>query len=157
MFCRRSMAGLWRTASGLTKKGKYPFIGSNRALWLSSALSKKARPNRQSGCKGGKREEIMDPDCKVAIVTGGATGIGYSAAYKLLKHGAKCVVISSRRKEKGVEAVEKLNGRFGKDKALFIQGDVNDEKHFRLGLRGFGGMTTSALSRVTSTMRNTSG
>uniref|UniRef100_A0A7R9D9E5 15-hydroxyprostaglandin dehydrogenase [NAD(+)] n=1 Tax=Timema poppense TaxID=170557 RepID=A0A7R9D9E5_TIMPO len=131
MFCRRSMAGLWRTASGLTKKGKYPLIGSNRALWLSSTLSKKARPNRQSGCKGGKREEIMDPDCKVAIVTGGATGIGYSAAYKLLKHGAKCVVISSRRKEKGVEAVEKLNGRFGKDKALFIQGDVNDEKHFR--------------------------
>nr|CAD7597228.1 unnamed protein product [Timema genevievae] len=68
---------------------------------------------------------------QVAIVTGGATGIGYSAAYKLLKHGAKCVVISSRRKEKGVEAVEKLNGRFGKDRALFIQGDVNDEKHFR--------------------------
>uniref|UniRef100_A0A7R9F9K7 15-hydroxyprostaglandin dehydrogenase [NAD(+)] n=1 Tax=Timema bartmani TaxID=61472 RepID=A0A7R9F9K7_9NEOP len=172
MFCRRSMAGLWRTASGLTKKGKYPLIGSNRALWLSSTLRKKGRPNRQSQCRGGKREEIMDPNCKVsrpwgagpggqqlgtksptsqkppeipwgrvskgsseclqvAIVTGGATGIGYSAAYKLLKHGAKCVVISSRRKEKGVEAAEKLNGRFGKDRALFIQGDVNDEKHFR--------------------------
>jgi Dehydrogenases with different specificities (related to short-chain alcohol dehydrogenases) len=38
---------------------------------------------------GGITKELMSPECKVAIVTGGTSGIGFSAACHLLKEGAK--------------------------------------------------------------------
>lgn len=34
----------------------------------------------------------MDVHCKVAIVTGGGSGIGYAAAYELLSNGAKVII-----------------------------------------------------------------
>jgi citronellol/citronellal dehydrogenase len=44
---------------------------------------------------------------KIALVTGGATGIGYAIAEQLLRLGAK-VYIASRKEEKLVQAVVKL-------------------------------------------------
>ena len=61
---------------------------------------------------------------KVAIVTGGTSGIGKAAAIALATAGAK-VVVAGRRESEGrevVEAIEKLGG-----KALFVKTDVSRE------------------------------
>src|SRR5436189_4879756 len=61
---------------------------------------------------------------KVAVVTGGTSGIGKAAALALAKAGAK-VVVAGRRENEGqavVEAIEKSRG-----KALFVKTDVSRE------------------------------
>src|SRR5579863_7604490 len=61
---------------------------------------------------------------KVALVTGGTSGIGKAAAIALATAGAK-VVVAGRRETEGrevVEAIEKLGG-----KALFVKTDVSRE------------------------------
>jgi NAD(P)-dependent dehydrogenase (short-subunit alcohol dehydrogenase family) len=61
---------------------------------------------------------------KVAVVTGGTSGIGKAAALALAKAGAK-VVVAGRRENEGqavVHAIEKAGG-----KALFIKTDVSRE------------------------------
>src|SRR5260370_15329104 len=61
---------------------------------------------------------------KVAVVTGGTSGIGKAAALALAKAGAK-VVVAGRRENEGnavVEAIEKAGG-----KALFVRADVMRE------------------------------
>src|SRR5260370_14144407 len=61
---------------------------------------------------------------KVAVVTGGAWGIGKAAAVALEKAGAK-VVVAGRREDEGkavVQAIEKNGG-----KALFVKTDVTRE------------------------------
>ncbi|XP_068084020.1 alcohol dehydrogenase 2 [Anabrus simplex] len=78
----------------------------------------------------GDKKELMDPVCKIAIVTGGATGIGYSACYQLLCEGAAHVVIGGIVPKEGEEAIKKLNEKFGKDKAIFIRCDVTCESEF---------------------------
>ena len=61
---------------------------------------------------------------KVAVVTGGTSGIGKAAAVALAKAGAK-VVVAGRRENEGqavVQAIEKAGG-----KALFVKTDVTRE------------------------------
>jgi len=58
---------------------------------------------------------------KVALITGGTEGIGYSTAELFLKEGAM-VVISGRSKEKGEEALSKLKGQ---GEVMFVDGDVS--------------------------------
>jgi NAD(P)-dependent dehydrogenase (short-subunit alcohol dehydrogenase family) len=61
---------------------------------------------------------------KVALVTGGTSGIGEAVALELAKAGAK-VVIAGRRESEGqgvVKAIEKTGG-----KALFVKTDVSRE------------------------------
>src|SRR3989454_3573674 len=63
---------------------------------------------------------------KVALVTGGTSGIGEAAALQLAKAGAK-VVVAGRRENEGqavVKAIEKADGR-----ALFVKTDVRSEEH----------------------------
>jgi meso-butanediol dehydrogenase / (S,S)-butanediol dehydrogenase / diacetyl reductase len=64
----------------------------------------------------------MDLKGKVALVTGGGTGLGTAIAQRLVKDGAK-VVISGRRKEK-LEAVAKT---MPKGSVVIVQGDVTNE------------------------------
>src|SRR5580700_7948739 len=61
---------------------------------------------------------------KVAVVTGGTSGIGKAAALALAKAGAKVVVAGRRENEREavVQAIEKSGG-----KALFVETDVSRE------------------------------
>src|ERR1700726_3093035 len=61
---------------------------------------------------------------KVAVVTGGTSGIGKAGALALAKAGAK-VVVAGRRENEGqavVQTIEKTGG-----KALFVKTDVSRE------------------------------
>ena len=60
---------------------------------------------------------------KVAIVTGGASGIGEAAALLYADHGAK-VIVSDVNEKKGNEVVEKIKEKSGE--AYFIKADVSD-------------------------------
>ncbi len=61
---------------------------------------------------------------KVAIVTGGTSGIGRAAAVALAIAGAK-VVVSGRRETEGNETVKQVQAAGGE--AVFIQADVTKE------------------------------
>ena len=63
---------------------------------------------------------------KVALVTGGSSGIGYGIAEALLQKGVN-VGITGRNKERLDEAVKKLQGG-GQGEVLAIQADVSDFK-----------------------------
>lgn len=62
---------------------------------------------------------------KVALITGGATGIGKATAAILGQQGAK-VVITGRRTEIGEQAVHELRSQGGD--VAFLPGDVSDEE-----------------------------
>uniref|UniRef100_A0A224XGQ0 Putative 15-hydroxyprostaglandin dehydrogenase n=1 Tax=Panstrongylus lignarius TaxID=156445 RepID=A0A224XGQ0_9HEMI len=72
----------------------------------------------------------MDPKCKIALVTGGTTGIGFATAQELLCNDLYRVVLTDMDTCKGKEAVEKLNSQHGEHKACFMQLDTYKEKHF---------------------------
>jgi NAD(P)-dependent dehydrogenase (short-subunit alcohol dehydrogenase family) len=61
-------------------------------------------------------------DGKVALVTGGATGIGLATARAFANEGAK-VVIAGRTERSGRDAVRAIEGAGGK--AIFVQADVS--------------------------------
>ncbi len=61
---------------------------------------------------------------KVALITGGTRGIGYSTALLFLNEGAK-VAISGRSKRQGKKAILKLKSE-GFKHVIFIQGDVSN-------------------------------
>lgn len=60
---------------------------------------------------------------KVAVITGGSSGIGLAAARLFLKEGAR-VAITGRRQEVLDEATHELG-----DQVLAIQGDISDPHH----------------------------
>src|SRR5215470_2716468 len=59
---------------------------------------------------------------KVALITGGTSGIGRDTAILFAKHGAK-VVVTGRRAEEGNETVKLA--RVAGGEAIFLQGDVS--------------------------------
>ncbi|KAF5288177.1 hypothetical protein FQA39_LY03945 [Lamprigera yunnana] len=67
---------------------------------------------------------------KVALITGGASGIGFSLAQELLRNGLKGVAICDVNKDNGFKAIEKLKNLFGEGKAIFIELNVVDRKQF---------------------------
>jgi NAD(P)-dependent dehydrogenase (short-subunit alcohol dehydrogenase family) len=65
---------------------------------------------------------------KVAIITGGASGIGKSTAMVLARRGIK-VVISGRREALGQQVIEEIRAQDGD--AAYVTADVNDEASIR--------------------------
>ena len=61
---------------------------------------------------------------KVAVVTGGTSGIGKAAALALAEAGAK-VVVGGRRESEGQEVVKAIERAGGQ--ALFVRTDVTRE------------------------------
>ena len=62
---------------------------------------------------------------KVALITGGSSGIGYAIAERFLKEGAK-VVITGRKRNKCENMCQKLQ-KVGKENVFFVAGDVSKE------------------------------
>ena len=67
-------------------------------------------------------------DQKVAIVTGGSSGIGRATAVALAKEGVR-VVVAARRGKEGEETV-RLVREAGSD-GIFVKTDVSDEDDVR--------------------------
>src|SRR5512141_383129 len=62
-------------------------------------------------------------DGKVAVVTGGSSGIGQAACHLYAREGAK-VVVSDIDEKKGQETVRAIQG--AKGEAMFIRADVSN-------------------------------
>jgi NAD(P)-dependent dehydrogenase (short-subunit alcohol dehydrogenase family) len=77
-------------------------------------------------------------DEKVALITGGTSGIGLAAAQKLTHRGAR-VAITGRDEQRGAAAVAQLG-----DGALYVQGDVkvaaDVERAVEATVDAFGGL-----------------
>ncbi|KAL0581480.1 hypothetical protein V5O48_000523 [Marasmius crinis-equi] len=69
-------------------------------------------------------DNIPDLTGKIAIVTGGNTGLGKLTVQELLKHNAK-VYLAARNKKSAEETIEELRTRTGKE-AIFLQLDLAD-------------------------------
>jgi len=67
---------------------------------------------------------------KVAIVTGGSSGIGKAIALAFVKRGAK-VVIVGRNQERGEKALSELLQAVPEAKLMFYRADVSDEERVR--------------------------
>ncbi len=65
---------------------------------------------------------------KVAIISGGTSGIGEATAEAFAKEGAK-VVVTGRRDDKGNEVAQKINGNGGE--AIFVSTDIQKAEDVR--------------------------
>lgn len=63
-------------------------------------------------------------DGRVAVITGGNTGLGYGTARILALHGAT-VVLACRSEEKGKSAAKRLNDECGAQRVTFEQLDLS--------------------------------
>jgi NAD(P)-dependent dehydrogenase (short-subunit alcohol dehydrogenase family) len=67
----------------------------------------------------------MTPDQRVAIVTGGSSGIGRATAVALGREERAKVVVAARREKEGVETVQQVKDT-GSD-SIFVKTDVANE------------------------------
>ncbi|XP_046752280.1 15-hydroxyprostaglandin dehydrogenase [NAD(+)]-like [Diprion similis] len=86
----------------------------------------------------------MEVKNKIALVTGGANGIGFAYVRELLKNGAAHVALLDLANSNGDESARKLNDEFGADRALFIVCDVTKSADFEAAfaktVKEFGGL-----------------
>nr|XP_046491923.1 uncharacterized protein LOC124223733 [Neodiprion pinetum] len=74
----------------------------------------------------------MDFKNKVAMITGGANGIGFECVKELLRSGVEHVAILDLITSRGVESADKLNAEFGKGRTMFIVCDVTKTDEFEV-------------------------
>lgn len=75
-----------------------------------------------------QKERLMKLEGKVAAITGGTAGLGRGIAEAFMAEGAK-VALFARNREKGERVIEELRvGRQGADRAIFVAGDVMNQK-----------------------------
>ncbi|KAJ8959634.1 hypothetical protein NQ318_021821 [Aromia moschata] len=79
---------------------------------------------------------------KVALITGGASGIGLHYAKELLRKGAKGVTLADVNPQFGANALKGIQDEFGANKAIFVKTDVTNihefEDAFKKTLESFG-------------------
>jgi len=63
---------------------------------------------------------------KVALITGGASGLGFQYALGLLERGAKGVTLADINAEIGNQALTEIESKYGKNKAIFVKTDVSN-------------------------------
>ncbi|KAF5299859.1 hypothetical protein FQA39_LY11396 [Lamprigera yunnana] len=73
---------------------------------------------------------MFEIEGKVALVTGGSSGIGEALVIELLNNGAKGVSIAGTNVESGKKVLNELQTRFGVEKVIFVQADVSDKIQF---------------------------
>ncbi|KAF5269807.1 hypothetical protein FQR65_LT05853 [Abscondita terminalis] len=74
---------------------------------------------------------MYDFEGKVAIVTGGADGIGYAYVKELLKNGLKGVAIIDVNEVQGNKALSEFKQEFGTNRVIFICADVSNKIQLR--------------------------
>ena len=106
--------------------------------FMKKAEPKKQRPSQQQIPPGNQKEMIPQPDTentgkgsgklegKVAIVTGGDSGIGQAVAIAYAKEGADVVVVYLKEHEDANETKQKVEKEG--QKCLLIAGDLGQEK-----------------------------
>jgi len=82
-----------------------------------------------AGVKSLVREEKLRLKGKVAVITGGTSGIGLATAILFAKEGAK-VVIASRDNEAGRAALDLIKSNNGE--AIFVKTDVSNEEDVKI-------------------------
>ncbi|KAF5305623.1 hypothetical protein FQR65_LT07704 [Abscondita terminalis] len=73
---------------------------------------------------------MFDVKGKVALVTGGASGIGLACVKEFLKNGMKGVTFVDINEELGLKVCEEVKKEYGDDKVLFLKVDVTDKIQF---------------------------
>jgi len=81
-------------------------------------------------------EDIPDLSGKVAIVTGGNTGVGYITARELARKNAH-VFVASRSKERGEGAVEKIKKETGNNQVEYLHLNLVDLKNVKQSAESF--------------------
>lgn len=74
-------------------------------------------------------KDIPSQDGKVAVITGGSEGIGYGAAFTLLKHGLAKLVVLSMSQETFDGALKDISDKLGPEyaeKVTWVQCDLAD-------------------------------
>ena len=79
---------------------------------------------------------------KVAVITGGTSGIGYACACRFAAEGAK-LVLADLFADKGAESVASLQAEYGAD-VIFVQTDVTSEA----ATEALGAATLAKFGRV---------
>lgn len=100
------------------------FVSTYRALPEQEAFDIEYWPLEEA-----KLQRLPKPKAlagRVALVTGGAGGIGLAIARRLLEDGA-CVVVTDIDSNALNQAVGSLQSQYGKDSSLGVWGDVTDE------------------------------
>ncbi|KAL3285228.1 hypothetical protein HHI36_019340 [Cryptolaemus montrouzieri] len=90
----------------------------NPVLKWASDLVQKVRPT--------SIETKQKLQGKVALLTGGASGIGYSIAKSFLKHGLSALTVADIHRSNGTEAIKDLTLQFGEEKVMFVECDVTN-------------------------------
>ncbi|RGB30507.1 hypothetical protein C1646_627865 [Rhizophagus diaphanus] len=80
--------------------------------------------------------DIPDLSGKVAIVTGGNTGVGYITARELARKNAH-VFVASRSKERGETAVENIKKETGNDQVEYLHLDLVSLKNVKQSAENF--------------------
>ncbi|KAH7063728.1 dehydrogenase with different specificitie [Macrophomina phaseolina] len=79
----------------------------------------------------GPKKEMHDLEGRVAVVTGGAFGIGYEVSRAFAHHKARVIMVN-RKEEQGDAAVKKLKEEVGEDAPVeWIPCDMGDLKQVR--------------------------
>ncbi|XP_074025933.1 15-hydroxyprostaglandin dehydrogenase [NAD(+)]-like [Leptinotarsa decemlineata] len=73
---------------------------------------------------------VFEVTGKIALITGGASGLGFRYAKELLQNGLKGVTLADMDAVSGKKAEEELRSTFGADRALFIKTDVTKYVEF---------------------------
>lgn len=77
----------------------------------------------------------FDINGKVALITGGAAGLGFRFAVELLEAGARAVTLADIDAHVGKKSVETIEQKYGKGRALFVLCNVVDKNQFEDAFR----------------------
>ncbi|KAJ8983691.1 hypothetical protein NQ317_003481 [Molorchus minor] len=111
----------------------YRFRCISRYIQPPAATLVKMKHSSQSASTSESKKTKLEN--KVAVVTGGGSGIGYAIAKQFLKEGMCGVTVIDMDKQKALKGIQKLADEFGEDKVIFIEADVANSRQMDLAFK----------------------